>query len=84
LLVRHLVLPQNLAGSEEVLKFVAGLSRDTYINIMDQYRPEGRAGDFKELGRHVTREEFYGAVKLAKELGLHRLDKEHYKWAVWQ
>jgi len=82
LLVRHLVLPENLAGSEEILKFVGELSKDTYINIMDQYRPEGKAWEYKELRRHVTREEFYRALEMAKKFRLHRLDKEHYKWSI--
>jgi putative pyruvate formate lyase activating enzyme len=83
LLVRHLVLPEDLSGSEEVLKFLRGLSRDTYLNIMDQYRPEGRAYECKELGRHITGEEFNKAVEIAKRLGLLRLDKERFKWGIF-
>ena len=72
LLVRHLVLPDNLAGSKEVLKFVASLSRDTYVNIMDQYRPCGEANKYKELNRRSTSIEYFKAVDMARKLGLHR------------
>jgi putative pyruvate formate lyase activating enzyme len=72
LLVRHLVLPNDLAGSEEVLKFVSTLSRDTYVNIMDQYRPCGEAYEYKELNRCPTSVEYFKAVDAAKALGLHR------------
>ena len=72
LLVRHLVLPDNLAGSEEVLKFVAGLSRDTYVNIMDQYRPCGEAYRYEELNRSLTSNEYLKAIDMARKLGLHR------------
>ncbi|VUT24315.1 MAG: Radical SAM superfamily protein [Candidatus Methanolliviera sp. GoM_oil] len=76
LLIRHLILPDGLAGSKEVLKFVSGLSKDSYVNIMDQYRPEGEAWDYKELSRRLTRKEFYDAMNMAKGYGLHRFSKE--------
>jgi putative pyruvate formate lyase activating enzyme len=72
LLVRHLVLPNGIAGSDEVLKFAAGLSKDTYVNIMDQYRPCGEAYRYKELNRRPTPAEYGKAVATAKALGLHR------------
>lgn len=77
LLVRHLVMPNNLAGTEEVVRFLAEeVSRDTYINVMAQYRPEGRAWDFPEIGRRCTEEEYRQAVALARAAGLHRLCRE--------
>ena len=76
LLIRHLILPDDLAGSKEVLRFVSGLSKDSYVNIMDQYRPEGEAWDYKELSRRLTRKEFYDAMNMAKGYGLHRFSKE--------
>ena len=79
LLVRHLVLPHGLAGSEEVLKFVRSLSSDTYINIMDQYRPAGKASDCVELNRPITSEEFSSIIERAKQLGLYRLDKDYFQ-----
>jgi putative pyruvate formate lyase activating enzyme len=74
LLVRHLVLPNNLAGTGEVVRFLAELSEDTYVNIMAQYRPCYRAHEYPLLARRPTREELEGALRLARAAGLHRLD----------
>ncbi|MEJ2253895.1 MAG: radical SAM protein [Nitrospirota bacterium] len=74
LLVRHLVLPAGLAGTEEVLRFVAEeISRDTYMNIMDQYQPCFRAFAHPPLDRRITGEEYREALRLAEKYGLHRL-----------
>ncbi|MEA3400492.1 MAG: radical SAM protein [Armatimonadota bacterium] len=75
LLVRHLVLPEGLAGTEEITQFLASLSEDTYVNVMAQYRPCYRAGEFQELSRHITRGEYREAVRAAYDAGLHRLDE---------
>jgi len=73
LLVRHLVLPKNIADIEEIVKFLANsVSRDTYINIMGQYRPAYQANGHAILGRAVTSEEHQEAVRIAKEAGLWR------------
>ena len=73
LLIRHLVLPNNAAHSREVLKFIAEeISRNTYVNIMDQYRPEHKACDYKELSRRPTLKEYTEVVRIAEELGLKR------------
>jgi len=77
LLIRHLVLPNRLAGSRKVLEFIAALSRDHYVNIMDQYHPCYRAFDYPELSRRITREEYDEVVELARGLGLHRGFPEH-------
>ena len=75
LLVRHLVLPNGLAGSAEVMHFLATeISRDTYVNIMNQYRPCYRANDFPELSRRTTYAEHAACVRLALETGLRRID----------
>jgi putative pyruvate formate lyase activating enzyme len=74
LLVRHLVLPNNLAGTGEVVRFLAELSKDTYVNIMEQYRPCYRAHEYPPLTRRPTRAEFDEAFRLARDVGLHRLD----------
>jgi len=75
LLVRHLVLPEDLAGSEKTLRFLAEeISQNTYLNIMDQYRPCFQARRFPGLDRHPTRQELKQAKSLAERLGLHRLD----------
>ncbi len=76
LLVRHLVLPDAVAGSRQVLEFLANeISSATYVNIMDQYRPCYRARENPPLDRAITREEFDQAIADAGDVGLHRLDK---------
>jgi putative pyruvate formate lyase activating enzyme len=76
LLVRHLVLPGGLAGSREIFRFLADeVSPDTYVNSMDQYRPEWNAcmqGDAPELCRRITTKEYEGAVREALGAGLSR------------
>lgn len=75
LLVRHLVLPENQSGSKEVLDFIRSISKDVYVNIMDQYRPLGKACFHKELDRGITAEEYGNVISYAKKIGLERLDK---------
>ena len=76
LLVRHLVLPHRLAGTTEVVRFLAQeISPDTYLNVMAQYRPCYRAVEFRGLSRPVRPDEFIEAVKLAQKAGLTRLDR---------
>jgi putative pyruvate formate lyase activating enzyme len=75
LLVRHLVMPEGSAGTREVMRFLAReISPHTYVNIMDQYRPCGRALEFKGIGRSVTKAEYLEAVQIASEEGIERLD----------
>ena len=73
LLVRHLVLPEGLAGTEGVMRFLASeISPDTYVNVMDQYRPCHRASEAPELRRPITSAEHAEAMRLTKEAGLRR------------
>jgi putative pyruvate formate lyase activating enzyme len=74
LLVRHLVLPQDLGGTERIIDFLYGLSPRTYLNLMDQYRPAYRAGECPALRRRVTLQEFDQAVAHARRVGMERLD----------
>jgi putative pyruvate formate lyase activating enzyme len=75
LLVRHLVLPNALAGTGEIVRFLAEqISTDTYLNLMDQYHPAFNARQFPKINRTITREEFQSAVDLAHAAGLNRLD----------
>jgi putative pyruvate formate lyase activating enzyme len=75
LLVRHLVLPHGIAGSEQVLAFLAEeISTNTYLNLMDQYRPCYRADEYPDLDRPITREEYREALDAAARHGLERLD----------
>lgn len=75
-LVRHLVMPQDIAGTAEVMHWLATtLSPDTYVNLMDQYRPAGAAHRYAELSRRITAAEFEAALTAAHNAGLHRLDQ---------
>lgn len=75
LLVRHLVLPEGIAGTEEVIRFIAEeISKDTYINIMDQYYPCYKAFEYPPLDRRITTKEYTEAIRLAIEAGLKRID----------
>ena len=79
LLVRHLVLPNHLAGTQEVVSFLAQeVSTDTYLNIMAQYHPCHKAFDMPLLSRPVNKQEFHEAINLAHQQGLHRLDKDQF------
>jgi len=76
LLVRHLVMPHGHAGTREVMRFLADkISTNTYVNIMFQYRPCGKAYQFREFSSRPSDEDFDEAVKAAKEEGITRLDK---------
>ena len=71
LLIRHLVLPNNLAGSDKVLEFIAEeVSSDSYVNVMSQFRSAGIAHQHDELSRYPVREEFDRAITIASKLGL--------------
>lgn len=73
LLIRHLVLPEGVAGTEKVLRFIGEeVSRNSYVNVMDQYRPCWKASEYEGLGRSITGPEFRRAVDLARDLGLNR------------
>jgi len=75
LIVRHLVLPDNLAGTEEIVKFIADeISPDTYTNIMAQYHPCFHAFDYPSLNRKITLQEYNAAIEMAERAGLRRLD----------
>lgn len=75
LLIRHLVLPEGIAGTGEIMRFLAKeISPHTYVNVMDQYRPCYRAGEFEEISRRIYQEEFVNAVEIARKSGLYRFD----------
>jgi putative pyruvate formate lyase activating enzyme len=77
LIIRHLVLPEGLAGTSEVMRFIANeISPDAYVNIMDQYRPCYKAYNnphYPAMGRRITNVEFEEAVRVAEEEGVKRL-----------
>ncbi len=74
LLIRHLVLPGGIAGSREVIDFIANrISPKTYLNIMDQYHPAYRAGEYRQLRRRVFRYEVDEIIDYAQKQGLKRV-----------
>ncbi len=87
LLLRHLVMPDDICGTSEIMRWIAReLGTDTYVNIMDQYHPAGNVNRTKypEINRCVTRDEFRHATDAAREAGLHRLDMRSALRAVVQ
>lgn len=85
LLVRHLVLPEDQANTEAVLAFIANdISRDTYLNLMDQYRPCYRADENPPLDRPLSVREYKAALSLAEKHGLWRLDQpRRMGWSIF-
>jgi len=85
LLIRHLVMPDGLAGTRDIMRFLATeVSKNTYVNVMSQYRPCGEAHRYRELQRMITVEEYREAVRMAHEEGIHRLDERRlihvFRW----
>jgi len=75
LIVRHLVMPNDVANTGGIMTFLAEkISKDTYVNVMDQYHPCGKATGDPGINRRLTRNEFVIAVRQARDAGLHRLD----------
>jgi putative pyruvate formate lyase activating enzyme len=80
LIIRHLVLPGDLAGTRDVMQFIASeLSTDSYVNVMAQYRPMWHAAEiasrdpaYRGLKRGITSQEYRDAVEMAREAGLYR------------
>ena len=76
LLIRHLVLPGGLAGTREIMRFIAGkISKNSYVNIMSQYRPCGRAAELKELANYPSKTDLEEATQAARQEGIRRLDR---------
>ncbi len=83
LFLRHLVLPGKVAGTGEIMRFLAnGISTNTSVNIMDQYRPCSKSLNYPPLDRPITQREFEEVVEAAKAAGLHRLHQERPGTAV--
>jgi len=82
LLVRHLVMPNQVAGTEEIMNFLAReISPNTYVNVMDQYRPCGEAHNDELINRRLTAQEFRDALSAARTAGLSRLDpRERFRF----
>jgi len=75
LMIRHLVQPNNIAGTDRFVQWVrSALSSKTFVNLMKQYHPAFRAFNYPEIARRVTEEEWQQALSWAKDAGLSRLD----------
>ncbi len=75
LIIRHLILPNNISDSKRIIDFVSDFSINTYINFMDQYRPEYKAASFPEIQRKIDENEFKEIIDYAKSKGLFRISK---------
>jgi putative pyruvate formate lyase activating enzyme len=81
LMIRHLVMPNSVSGSEEIVEWIAqNLPKDTYVNIMAQYHPVYKAYDYPEISRRITSEEYKTVIGRAQEAGLTNLDIQGYRW----
>ncbi|MDW8056594.1 MAG: radical SAM protein [Elusimicrobiota bacterium] len=81
LMIRILVMPSNVSGSEQVIEWIAqNLPKDTYVNIMAQYTPQYKAYNYPEISRRITKEEYKRVVNKAKQLGLTNLDIQSWLW----
>jgi putative pyruvate formate lyase activating enzyme len=82
LLVRHLVMPGGVADTASIMKFLAEeISRDTYVNVMQQYHPEHKAVNYSEINRPIYSHEFEDAINAARAAGLCRLDRRSIEYA---
>jgi putative pyruvate formate lyase activating enzyme len=78
LLVRHLVMPHGIAGTKEVMQFLSKeISPNTYVNVMDQYRPCGTACQDENINHRISSKDYTAALEWAKDAGLTRLDERH-------
>ena len=78
LLIRHLVMPEGVSGTEDIMRFIAeNISQNSYINVMDQYRPCGSVYNDEFINRYLTKEEYMEALDSVHRAGLLRLDPRH-------
>ena len=79
LMIRHLVMPNNVSGSKEVVAWIAAhLPKNTYVNLMAQYQPVYKAAFYPEIARRITAAEYAQAVQAAKAAGLTHLDVQGF------
>ena len=85
LLIRHLVMPEDVCGTSKIMDFIGReISRKCYVNVMDQYRPCGKASRDKFINRRLTSQEFRRAIDSAKKAGLIRLDRSDRKRLIFE
>jgi len=84
LLIRHLVLPGGMAGTRNIMRFIAReISTRSYVNIMSQYRPCGRAAEISGLNSNLSPTDYQAALQEAKEEGITRLDQPRRTFMLW-
>lgn len=80
LMIRHLIMPNNVARTDEILRWIAReLPKDTYVNLMAQYMPVFKADRYPKINRRITREEYEQAIDWAREAGLTNLDLQPFR-----
>lgn len=80
LMIRHLVMPNRVAGTKEVVEWIAkNLPKDTYLNILSQYTPVYKAKNYPEINRRITLDEYNEAVSWARKAGLTNIDIQPYR-----
>ncbi|UCD98282.1 MAG: radical SAM protein [Chloroflexota bacterium] len=83
LLVRHLVLPEGISGTEEIVRFISEeISTNTYLNLMNQYHPAYKSHQYPEIDRRISDQEYKSAVNAALKAGLLRLDQRKSRFWV--
>lgn len=85
-LVRHLIMPGQVAGTDAIMRFLADeLSPDTYVNMMSQYYPAGKVSPEKypELNRSISTLDYQHAIDAAEAAGLWRFDERRARWRLW-
>jgi putative pyruvate formate lyase activating enzyme len=81
LMIRHLVMPNGVSGTKQVIDWIAAnLPKETYFNLMSQYRPTFKAFDYPEIARKLEREEYVETVQYARDAGLTNLDVQGWWW----
>jgi putative pyruvate formate lyase activating enzyme len=81
LMIRHLVLPNQVSGSKEIISWIASnLPKETYLNLMSQYRPAHEASKYPKISRRIKRKEYKEVVNWAKKSGLTNLDIQGFHW----
>ena len=80
-IVRHLVLPQNVSDSKKILDWFANIKDSAYLNVMSQYTPFGQIDSYPELQRKLTKREYENVIDYAISLGLEKMLYQDYKSA---
>ena len=71
LIIRHLVLPNQLENTRKVLKWISeNLSKDIYVSIMTQYLPTYKANEYEEINRKITKEEYKKVEEIIEKLDI--------------